>query len=377
MPYGWGHLSTLDKALRDAAWDAGASYIDIGRSFRTRPDATLGHVRSNQTDCLHTCLPGPVDSWNRLLWKQLDATNITFAHRALSENEALCTQGMKSTCRVRNERDCLCAAGCTSPRWGCTPSNLCTNTSVATIGTVRVAIVTSLVFHPNFVRNSFKRNATAAYIREYRRILHLIASLRAIDTRLPIVVMVGGERRSDMEAKLSSHGVRVRAVDFVRPPRWASKWHRLSFQKIAALELTEYERVVVLDNDMTAFKNFDAVVQVPAPAAVFHPARSSTESGIVSGFMILEPSDAGVKDAHAHLQLRLNYSAARFDGGDEEFWSSFYRTWYEVPIEFHARFRMGFPNDRWDQVKLFHAISNFASDSASLPRKMRKKVRYY
>ena len=124
------------------------------------------------------------------------------------------------------------------------------------------------------------------------------------------------------------------------------------------------------------FRIFDNVLLVAGPAAVFHPTIRNT-SGVVTGFMILEPSMIEHRRALDHLHREMNYSTSRFDGGDEEFWSSFYPLWNEIPVAFHARFRMGYPRNLWNETRLFHAISNFMGDSAQLPRHLRTTLRYF
>ena len=376
--YGWEHLATLDRHLREAARASNATFLPIQTTFSARRDAALGNVKADAHDCLHTCLPGPVDSWNAWMWHTLRERGVPFVQtRALAQNESECARAMARECSIRSEADCLCSSGCTSPLWGCKPSHLCDASVVERGDGRRTAIVVSLVFDSRFVRNRFRANATAAYLREYRRAQHMISSLRTVNTSLPIVVMVGGERRPELETQLAAKSnVRIRNVTFVRPPRWASRWHRLSFEKLAALELVEYERVIVLDNDMVALRNFDVLATVPGPAAVFHPDSKAPGGFVVSGLLLLEPSRSEHERARRHLD-GMNYTSAAFDGGDEEFWSSFYPTWWEVPIEFHARFRMNFPAERWSRVRLFHAISNFAGDTRSLPSAMRNKLRYF
>ena len=50
----------------------GASYIATDELSAHRPDAAMAHVSDKigaaDEDCLHSCMPGPVDTWSRLLY---------------------------------------------------------------------------------------------------------------------------------------------------------------------------------------------------------------------------------------------------------------------------------------------------------------------
>ena len=77
----------------------------------------------------------------------------------------------------------------------------------------------------------------AAYDRELQRILWFVKSARRVKTTVPIHVVVGPERDEKKEALLLKQGVRVTVGPVVEPPRWASKYHRLTFSKLGALAL--------------------------------------------------------------------------------------------------------------------------------------------
>lgn len=98
----WRRLPYLNALLRTVATDLGAAFVDIAALSAQRPDAAVGHFQNRshaggfarrrrrrpppppsatnasaanasappvpaEPDCLHTCLPGPADTWNRLL----------------------------------------------------------------------------------------------------------------------------------------------------------------------------------------------------------------------------------------------------------------------------------------------------------------------
>lgn len=48
-----------------------------------------------------------------------------------------------------------------------------------------------------------------------------------------------------------------REFRFLEPPQWASKWHKQSFNKLGALAMTQFDKVIVLDNDVVLVKGLD------------------------------------------------------------------------------------------------------------------------
>jgi hypothetical protein len=59
-------LSTINQQ------ELGLTYVDVAALSHTRPDAAVGaRLPSAAQDCVHTCLPGPVDEYVRLLFHAL------------------------------------------------------------------------------------------------------------------------------------------------------------------------------------------------------------------------------------------------------------------------------------------------------------------
>ena len=77
----WRQLQHFNQAAQWVAQDAGVVWIDVAALSRTRPDAAVaahglgtpasrGRV-SSVGDCVHTCQPGPIDEYVRLLFHEV------------------------------------------------------------------------------------------------------------------------------------------------------------------------------------------------------------------------------------------------------------------------------------------------------------------
>ena len=155
---------------------------------------------------------------------------------------------------------CMCSGpvACSSS-WSCRASKLCTTLppppAASPPASVRAAFLLFLAFNRSLIRSKFAARPHAAYDRELQRILWFVKSARRVKTTVPIHVVVGPERDEKKEALLLKQGVRVTVGPVVEPPRWASKYHRLTFSKLGALALTQFDKVFVFDNDMALVAN--------------------------------------------------------------------------------------------------------------------------
>jgi alpha-N-acetylglucosamine transferase len=110
------------------------------------------------------------------------------------------------------------------------------------------------------------------------------------------------------------------AADRLLFPRFASV-----FAKLRAWELTDLERVVLLDADTLVLQNVDDLFERRGFAAgpdFFLPDHFN------SGVMVLEPS----ADTFARMLDALAV-AGTYDGGDQGFLNTFYADWYAMPVE--------------------------------------------
>ena len=69
----------FNQVARSMATSLGASFIDVAAPSALRPDGAMGGYwpagDSRQRDCVHYCLPGPIDEWTRLLLALLTASS--------------------------------------------------------------------------------------------------------------------------------------------------------------------------------------------------------------------------------------------------------------------------------------------------------------
>ena len=232
---------------------------------------------------------------------------------------------------------CVCTQGCPTSWRGCRPSGLCSPTDRSTGSSsiapaadppARVAILVYLAFKRAHMRRIFTvvpSGAERAYRRELRRIRCFVASAKLAQTRLPIYAVVSGERNvtADGEALLLADGVGLLEAPFVEPPRWASSYHKLTFNKISALSFTQFDKVIVMDNDVSLLRNADALARAPTPGLVWHTAcgfqlRLGERSAVTTGVLVLSPSAAEFARARDHLHamyqrsgVLLNFRCAR------------------------------------------------------------------
>ena len=228
-----------------------------------------------------------------------------------------------------------------------------------------------------------------AFLREMHRIEWLLRSLHKVRTRLPIHIVTAGDRNKSAEARLLELGAdSIIQSPPVRPPPWTSTFHKLSFSRISALALTQFSKVVVLDNDMTALHNIDELALAETPGMVFHTATvlpRKERCAPTGGLFVLTPSLDEYHAALRHLYA-LNYpvkphpgmSGRRcYDGSDQEFWRSFYRPLFELPLRYHAHTGLDMNASEWKQIRLIHNIQGFRSLYHRIPTAVRQEVRFF
>jgi glycogenin glucosyltransferase len=154
-------------------------------------------------------------------------------------------------------------------------------------------------------------------------------SLEASGSTVPRVAMVTADISAEGRGRLTAQGWALRDVEPIANPtpdkllvfpRFAAV-----FTKLRTWELTEFDRVVLLDADTLVLKNVDDLFERPGFAAgpdFFLPDRFN------SGVMVVPPS----KETFDRMVQALAV-APSYDGGDQGFLNTFFADWYAMPAE--------------------------------------------
>ena len=161
--------------------------------------------------------------------------------------------------------------------------------------------------------------------------------------------------------RLRARGWRVRDVEPIPNPAGKAQllFPRFAtvFAKLRAWELTEWERIVVLDADTLVLQNVDDLFERRTFAAApdfFLPDHFN------SGVMVLDPS-AGT---FARMMDAL-HAAGSYDGGDQGFLNTFFPDWYAMPVE--HRLPVGY--------NMANFIYQFLRGHPSLREKLEREVK--
>ncbi|KAL1522083.1 hypothetical protein AB1Y20_021726 [Prymnesium parvum] len=284
--------------------------------------------------------------------------------------------------------ECLCSRGCPTSWLGCRPSRLCsvngtglsTDTQIAS--SRKVSILLYLTFTTRDVRHRYAAQPYRAYKRELRRIMWFLHTARRENVSLPIHVVVAGDRNLTAEAELVQLGAHILETTMVQAPRWTSSFHKFSFNRISALSFTQFDKVIVMDNDMAVLHNFDELAMAETPSLVWHTAapfmlKLGELCAVTGGLFVLRPSTIEFARAVSHLKSMYDGNRTyRYDGSDQEFWRSFYRNPYELPIRYHATNYLKMPKEEWAKVRAIHFISGFKNVDRRIPAFVRNNMKY-
>lgn len=204
------------------------------------------------------------------------------------------------------------------------------------------------------LRFYFGRAWRKTYTSQFSHIVRAVASLRRVNTTLPINVLVSGERIPAVEAQIAKLG-----VGFLGPerapqlyiPKWGSKWARGSFSKLRAVSLTAFERVILLDTDVMVLRNIDHLAAMPAPAFVAGY-KCFPRHELRAAVAVLQPS---ASDWQRALRLMQESSTAIYDDlGEGSVWRSLYTSVHELPIGYAALRSSDLPAAEWRKVHAIH-----------------------
>jgi len=153
-------------------------------------------------------------------------------------------------------------------------------------------------------------------------------SLKATGTAEPMVLMVTADVGAPTREKLTAQGWLVREINPIPNPKPSSQMlprFSAAYTKLRAWQLTDFDKVVLLDADTIVMKNVDDLFDRPELSAgpdFFLPDRFN------SGVMVIEPSEATFDRMEEALGQEASY-----DGGDQGFLNLFFDGWYAKPVE--------------------------------------------
>jgi hypothetical protein len=149
-------------------------------------------------------------------------------------------------------------------------------------------------------------------------------SLKATGTQEPMLLMVTPDVPAPARRRLADQGWLLRDIEPVKNPTPAHQqlFPRFDkvFTKLRAWELTDFDKVVLLDADMVVRRNIDELFERPELAAApdfLLPHRFN------SGLLVLDPSSEKLGRMLTELAASPTY-----DGGDQGFLNSFFGDWY-------------------------------------------------
>ena len=241
------------------------------------------------------------------------------------------------------------------------------------------AIVLVLGHNRSDVRPQFHQNPDAQYRDSALLVLRCVLSLRRVNTSLPIRLLVSGERERQREAVIASHGVGiVPTPPLPAAPSWASPYMRGTFSKFAALALTEFSAILLLDSDTLALRGIDHLALAPTPAAYFHfdagyscpvpdlaAARGVCGGGLLnSGVMVLTPSARLLRKARRLMELsdreEVLGAEGLFETSDQRLWHALYdeaHDWvHELPFGYNANADANLTRVEWGRVSILHDL---------------------
>jgi alpha-N-acetylglucosamine transferase len=173
--------------------------------------------------------------------------------------------------------------------------------------------------------------------------------------------MVTPEVRPVTRDRLTAQGWTVREIAPIPNPDPATQQmlprFGAAYTKLRAWQLTDFDKVVLLDADTIVMKNVDDLFERPELAAgpdFFMPDRFN------SGVMVLDPSEGTFERMIQELGRAPSY-----DGGDQGFLNQFFGGWYAKPVE--HRLPVGY--------NMAHFIYQFMHSHASAWKNLQHEIK--
>lgn len=244
-------------------------------------------------------------------------------------------------------------------------SNLCGTDRIPqdpTRTTHRWTIALTMMFNSSHVRPLFANKPTTAYTRELHRVANFLASARAVNTTMPITVLVGGKRFPKYESWLveTYPEVTLRPLEPLAVPPWASQWHRHSFMRWSMLSLTEFDAIVHIDNDSQLFQNIDHIQHIDRiPAAVWHPGSRTSPPSLNGGFLVFRPNATDLSRFSQYVVRSTPPTSPINDGSDQQILSTIGWEWSQLPLAYNTHRALCLSTTDWHRVRNAHIINGY------------------
>eukprot|EP01027_Heterolobosea_sp_BB2_P010012 GEZU01014743.1.p1 GENE.GEZU01014743.1~~GEZU01014743.1.p1 ORF type:complete len:314 (+),score=77.21 GEZU01014743.1:164-1105(+) len=152
-------------------------------------------------------------------------------------------------------------------------------------------------------------------------------SLRESGTTRKMITLVTPDVDPEMRRIFEEDGSEVREVGYVENPYEGQDKYNNRFKyvlvKLLAWNMTEFDRVILLDADLIILENLDELFLCGSFCAVYiNPCIFHT------GLMVLQPDAAVFQD----MMNKLSRNFESYDGGDQGFLNTYYPKMLEAPL---------------------------------------------
>ncbi|KAJ0026066.1 hypothetical protein Pint_08784 [Pistacia integerrima] len=209
------------------------------------------------------------------------------------------------------------------------------------------------------------KSATKTVKREaYATVLHsketyvcgaitLAQSLLKTGTKRDLVLLIDKSISIPKREALAAAGWKIRIIKRIRNPM-AEKgtYNEYNYSKFRLWQLTDYDKIIFIDADITVLRNLDLL---------FHfPQLSATGNDIWifnSGIMVIEPSNCTFR-----ILMNRRKEIVSYNGGDQGFLNEVFVWWHRLPR------RVNFLKNFWANTTLEASVKNhlFGADPPKL-----------
>lgn len=165
----------------------------------------------------------------------------------------------------------------------------------------------------------------------------LIKSLKKVNSKYPINVMVPDSVDVSLLSKIQSLDIGIIKMPWVDIPYVAAKenlsqnWNQ-TFFKLNIMQLTQFDKVLFVDADMLVLKNLDHLFEYPSISATTGGKSAHPEwHEFNSGLMVIEPNtNEFQKLIDCIPSAILRKKSMNLGYGDQDVFNEYYPQWHEL-----------------------------------------------